>query len=111
MQKAGIRLILLPFLVAATGFSIAAAGEPAPPRQAELLYLLHQDCGACHGMRLKGGLGPALEPRQLDHLTQEQVASTILHGRPGTPMPPWQPFLTQEEALWLAAQLKRGVTR
>ena len=60
-------------------------------------------------MHLKGGLGPALGPRQLTRLTREQVASTILHGRPGTPMPPWHPFLTPDEALWLAAQLKKGI--
>jgi mono/diheme cytochrome c family protein len=27
-------------------------------RQAELLHLLKHDCGSCHGMTRKGGLGP-----------------------------------------------------
>lgn len=108
---ARIHLILLPFLVAATGLSIAAAGEPAPPRQAELLYLLRHDCGSCHGMRLTGGLGPALTPERLAPWSSEQLGATILHGRPGTPMPPWRPFLTRDEALWLATQLKKGVAR
>ena len=85
-----------------------ALADPQPQRQQEILYLLHQDCGACHGMQLKGGLGPALDPRQLAHLTREQVAATILHGRPGTPMPPWRPFLTPDEAWWLAGRLKEG---
>ena len=85
-----------------------AQADPQPARQQEILYLLHQDCGACHGIQLKGGLGPALNPRQLSHLTREQVAATILQGRPGTPMPPWRPFLTPDEAWWLAGRLKQG---
>jgi len=108
---ARITLILLPFLVASTGFPPAAAAEPAPHRQTELIYLLRHDCGSCHGMRLQGGLGPPLTPERLQRWSTEQLGATILHGRPGTPMPPWNPFLTRSEALWLAAQLKKGVSR
>ena len=39
---------------------IAAGGASAAPgvdRQAQLRDLLHQDCGSCHGMTLRGGLG------------------------------------------------------
>ncbi|HIE53611.1 MAG TPA: cytochrome c [Chromatiaceae bacterium] len=107
---ARILLILLPVLVATMGLSAAAAGEPAPRRQTELIYLLRHDCGSCHGMRLEGGLGPALTPKRLQPWSIEQLGATILHGRPGTPMPPWQPFLTRNEALWLATQLKNGVS-
>ncbi len=106
---ARIRLILLPVLAATMGLSVAAATEPSPRRQAELIYLLRHDCGSCHGMRLEGGLGPALTPQRLQPWTSRQLSATILHGRPGTPMPPWRPFLTQNEALWLATQLKQGV--
>ena len=81
--------------------------EIAPQRQAELLHLLRHDCGSCHGMRLEGGLGPALTPARLAPWETEQLAVTILHGRPGTPMPPWRPFLSDQEALWLAQQLKQ----
>jgi cytochrome c55X len=88
---------------------LCAAAGPPPARQAELLYLLKHDCGSCHGMRLEGGLGPALTPRRLQPLTREQLSATILHGRPGTPMPPWRPFLSPDEAQWLAWQLKQGV--
>ncbi len=71
--------------------------------------LLLQDCGACHGMTLKGGLGPALLPGRLAGYSRDFIAQTILQGRPGTPMPPWRPFLTNEEARWLAARLQQGV--
>ena len=40
----------------------ASAAEPAPARRAQLVELVRQDCGSCHGLTLKGGLGPSLEP-------------------------------------------------
>ena len=89
--------------------STSALSEIAPQRQAELIYLLKHDCGSCHGMRLNGGLGPALKPDHLQRWNIDQLAVTILYGRPGTPMPPWRPFLTDQEASWLAGQLKGGI--
>jgi len=57
------RLAILLALVAASAAS--AADGPAPARRAELLHLVRQDCGSCHGLTLKGGLGPSLEPAAL----------------------------------------------
>jgi cytochrome c55X len=85
------------------------AGAPDDARSAELRNLLLQDCGSCHGLTLKGGLGPALLPEQLRGKPESYIADTILYGRPGTPMPPWRPFLTPEEARWMARLLKEGV--
>jgi cytochrome c55X len=85
------------------------AGEPLGTRQAELMHMLKQDCGSCHGMTLKGGLGPSLRPEALVGKPVDFLAVTILYGRPGTPMPPWRPFLTDEEAAWLAMRIKEGV--
>ncbi len=98
------------YLVAAILLVAVTAGFAAPDaqRQQELRYLLRHDCGACHGMSLKGGLGPALKPERLRAYTVEQLADTILRGRPGTPMPPWQPFLSAQDATWLAGFLKQG---
>ncbi len=78
-------------------------------RQAELINLLQQDCGACHGMTLKGGLGPALTPEKVRNKSPQMLVDTILHGRPGTPMPPWSPFLTREEVRWLVDRLYQGI--
>ena len=86
----------------------ALADKITELRRAEILYILKHDCGSCHGMTLQGGLGPSLKPDALEKLTQEQVAVTINHGRPGTPMPPWKPFFSEQEANWLAQQLKQG---
>ncbi|MES9856330.1 MAG: cytochrome c [Sedimenticola sp.] len=101
-------LFVLPILLASTAFA-SAQEELNSPRQVEIIHLLKHDCGSCHGMRLEGGLGPALKPDQLKNWSAEQLALTIRYGRPGTPMPPWGPFLTETEAVWLAQQLKQGI--
>jgi cytochrome c55X len=91
----------------------ARADDPVAPshaRQQALIRLLKQDCGACHGMRLTGGLGPALTPQALRDKPADSLAATIVAGRTGTAMPPWRPFLTAAEAQWLVARLQRGET-
>jgi cytochrome c55X len=108
-------LSLAVFAVAALGVSVAAAAAedveaPADARQRELLRLLKQDCGSCHGMRLTGGLGPALTPDALKDKPAASVAATIIAGRPGTAMPPWRPFVSEAEAQWLASRLREGVS-
>jgi len=87
----------------------ANSDTPNPARQNELLYLLQQDCGACHGSLLKGGLGPSLLPERLKPISETVLIQTILNGRPGTPMPPWRAFISEAEAAWLVDQLKTGV--
>jgi cytochrome c55X len=87
----------------------AAASEVDPSRQNELLYLLKHDCGSCHGMTLKGGLGPSLLPAALSDKPAGLLVNTILDGRANTAMPPWKSMLTQDEAEWLTAQLLQGV--
>jgi len=82
------------------------AGEPALDRQTELRNLLKNDCGACHGLTLKGGMGPALLPETLAGKTDEILAAAILNGRKGTAMPPWQSFMNRNEALWLVKVLR-----
>ncbi len=86
-----------------------ALADPAPARQQQLLHLLRDDCGACHGLTLKGGLGLPLTPEALRDKDDTGLLHTILDGRPGTPMPPWRPFLSEDEARWLVSQLKRGL--
>ena len=93
----------------ATLASVDALAEPPPGRQAELLHRLRQDCGSCHGITLKGGLGPPLLPANLAGKDHGALVETILHGRPGTPMPPWEFEISAAEAGWLVGQLKEGV--
>ncbi|HJV07738.1 MAG TPA: cytochrome c [Chromobacteriaceae bacterium] len=84
--------------------------QPSPERAAWLRHLVRQDCGACHGLTLKGGLGSPLTPVALAGKPDDSLVATILNGRPDTPMPPWRPFLTEEEAQWLVHWLKEGAT-
>ncbi|TWX68754.1 cytochrome c [Colwellia demingiae] len=77
-------------------------------RKDQLTHIVKQDCGSCHGMTLKGGLGPALLPENLEGKSIPYLQYTILHGRTGTAMPPWKPLLTEQEALWISQQLKAG---
>jgi len=77
-------------------------------RKNELTYIVKQDCGSCHGMLLKGGLGPAILPEKLTNYQVEDLSAVILHGRPGTPMPPWKGILSPQDAKWISTQLKSG---
>ena len=86
----------------------AGAQELDLARQQSLIRLVRQDCGACHGMRLTGGLGPALTREALADKPLDAMAATIVHGRPGTPMPPWRTMLSDTDVRWIAEQLARG---
>ena len=112
-----MRLVLLlallgPGCVAAQGVDAAPASSgieaPTQERQKALVRMVRQDCGACHGMKLTGGLGPPLTPQALAERPLEAVLATTLHGRPGTPMPAWKTMLSEADALWIARQLQAG---
>jgi cytochrome c55X len=94
--------------VSALAAACALGAEPPKGRQAELTHLVRQDCGSCHGMTLKGGLGPALTREALHEKPAEGLVATVLDGRPGTPMPPWRTFVTDAEAAWIVKQLQEG---
>ena len=85
-----------------------AQGTPDAARQRELVRMVRQDCGSCHGMRLTGGLGPALESARLASWPLESLVATIHQGRPGTPMPGWSALISLADARWIAEQLQRG---
>ena len=86
----------------------ARVGAPAPVRQAELVHMVRHDCGSCHGLTLAGGLGPALLPATLAVRPAEYVEQVILDGRPGTAMPPWRGLVSDDDAHWIAQQLRDG---
>ncbi len=84
------------------------AVEIAASRQDELLHFLKHDCGSCHGLTLKGGLGPALLPETLAGKPKSYLVTTIMEGRENTAMPPWKSMLSKDEAIWLTEQLQTG---
>jgi cytochrome c55X len=100
--------LLLFFLLCLTTPAITHA-ESFTPRQRELIHILKHDCGSCHGITLKGGLGPALTPAALSGKSTEDMVHIITNGQPEKAMPPWGTLLDQDEIQWLAEQLKAGV--
>ena len=90
------------------GAGAAAAGEPPAARRAELLNMLRHDCGACHGLRLNGGLGPPLTAEALAGVAPAVLEQVILEGRRGTPMPPWKALLSPEDASWMVRAMQAG---
>lgn len=97
------------FLVLSVATAAAVAQDaPDPARQERLVRMVRQDCGACHGMRLTGGLGPSLSPVALAERTEEELVSAILDGRPGSAMPGWRAMLNESESTWIARKLKSG---
>lgn len=95
------------FLFSMATIAVAGEGSLTATRQIELRNLVVQDCGSCHGLTLRGGLGKALLPESLKAFSDAAVADIILDGVGGTPMPPWRGLLTEAEALWIARTLKQ----
>ena len=104
---AGFRFVFLVFSLLCTG-DLAAQADIAPLRQKELIHLLKHDCGSCHGLTLRGGLGPPLTSTALQDKPAVFLESVILHGVPKTAMPPWKDHLSPQEVRWLVDRLKKG---
>lgn len=93
----------------ATALVMAAPAVMAEGLDPDVLKrLVHQDCGSCHGLTLKGGLGPDIRSETLQHYDPEVLRIVILEGIPGTAMPPWRPLITEAEAAWIADYLLQG---
>jgi cytochrome c55X len=108
-KRLALACILAVMLVAMiTTASTASTTSPDTKRQSELAVLLEQDCGSCHGLTRKGGLGSALLPDSIAHFTDDALVDIILDGVPGTPMPPWRRFLNRAEASWIVERLRQG---
>jgi len=86
----------------------AKSGSDAAPNPEKLRHLVIQDCGSCHGLSLKGGLGKPLTAEHLSQWDREQLVHIILEGVPGTPMPAWRPLMSEADARWIADMLKQG---
>ncbi|MCZ4280315.1 cytochrome c [Kiloniella laminariae] len=92
-----LRLIVAVGLIWAAAFPVHAADKAEETVEIDLLRLLHQDCGSCHGMTLKGGLGPALLSDSLAAYEDEDLFSIIRDGREETAMPPWRDILSDNQ--------------
>jgi len=97
-------LVLLLAMVAAA----PVKADVLPERQDELLYFLKHDCGSCHGLTRKGGLGSSLLPEALAGRSDSELTDIIMDGVPDTPMPPWRSLFNRQEAGWMVRALKEG---
>lgn len=84
---------------------VGAVGQTS---REKLVSLVREDCGSCHGLTLKGGLGSSLLPGALANKDAGTLTTIILDGVPGTPMPPWRSLISPEDARWIAENLKEG---
>jgi cytochrome c55X len=82
-----------------------AVADLSIERQQQLDSLLTHDCGSCHGLTRKGGLGPALQAEDMKKYSPEALVAVILNGIPQTAMPPWGALLNSHDAQYLANEL------
>lgn len=100
-----ILAVFLCLSISAAPVSWVFASEPDSNRQQELQYLLKQDCGSCHGLLLKGGLGPPLRAQDLKDKTPAYLKQVISKGIPGSAMPPWGNLLSDSDIDYLVQLL------
>ena len=99
---------LLPVVLALLPHAVQAQA-PGDARRAQIVNMVRQDCGSCHGMTLAGGLGPSLQPQALAGKPAGYLKHVILNGSGGTAMPPWSALLSEADAVWIAEHLLSGV--
>ncbi|MDO5647875.1 cytochrome c [Paracoccus sp. (in: a-proteobacteria)] len=100
-----VRAGLVAFVI--TGGAAWADPVITSERQAALEHMVIQDCGSCHGLTMRGGLGTPITPADLAGRDTEGLAEIILNGIPGTAMPPWRPLIAEHEAHWIAEYLQK----
>lgn len=102
------RSLLWPELALVLAAAAAPVSAPQAADAGRLANLVRQDCGSCHGLTLRGGLGKSLTSESLRGWDREQLVGIILDGVPGTPMPPWRALLSEDDARWIAERLQQG---
>ena len=108
MTRRPTRSLWWPELAVVLTMVAAPALAAENPDAGKLANLVRQDCGSCHGLTLRGGLGKPLTSENLRIWDREQLVSIILNGVPGTPMPPWRALLSEGDAGWIADRLQQG---
>ena len=76
--------------------------------ESDLRNLLKHDCGSCHGLTLRGGLGLPLTSERVRQLPESYLFEVIRNGKAQTAMPPWNKILNDEEIRIIIRFLKEG---
>ena len=79
--------VILGLFIVSFSLAVQAAG-PDPARRAQLVHMVREDCGSCHGMTLKGGLGPSLLPAALAGQPDDSLEAVSPRARPRPAMRP-----------------------
>ena len=108
MQK-NMALSVLMMAWLAQGSALAQEAVPSPDKQRELARFVRQECGFCHGLKLTGGLGSPLTAETMKDKPVDLMVAIILHGIPGSAMPGWQPYLSEQDAKWIVQALQEGL--
>lgn len=103
-----VTVLLGAALLAAFTAEASEAAVPAQERQDQLIKLVRQECGSCHGLTLAGGLGPPLLPETMADKPLDSMVATVMNGRPGTAMPGWSRFMDEREAAWMVGAFAEG---
>jgi len=77
-------------------------------RQRELVRLVRQDCGSCHGMTLAGGLGPPLLRRHFRDAGAGPRPDVLPRQAGHADCPPGSGSLDETEAQWIVDRLLAG---
>jgi len=109
LQRTKVKALLLGSVLSVVAAMPTFADSTASAHEQRLDHLLRHDCGSCHGMTMKGGLGPPLLPSSLKERDEDDIVQMILHGNPEKAMPPWASLLTTSDARWIARRLKQGL--
>ena len=96
-------------LVAGLAAIAAAQADVSKQRASVLDNLLLHDCGSCHGLTLRGGLGPALTADMMQARPAQALVAAIRDGIPGSAMPPWGELLAEEDIDYLVRRLREEV--
>lgn len=108
-QQTKVKPLLLSAALSLLTLDAPVADATGSAHEQRLEHLLRHDCGSCHGMTMKGGLGPPLLPSNLKERNEDDIVQMILHGSPAKAMPAWAALLTTSEAQWIARRLKQGL--
>lgn len=89
----------------------AAPAKAAPAVSKEIMEkgekIYFDRCAGCHGTLRTGATGPKITPDRTRELGTEALKTTIANGRPGTAMPPWKQFLSEDEINTMALYIQQ----
>jgi nitrite reductase (NO-forming)/hydroxylamine reductase len=79
-------------------FAVVSSGLFAGTSHMNVEKMFEKECQGCHGPNHEGGVGADLRPTQIAKKNAYTLSETILNGRPGTAMPPFESKMNKADA-------------